>query len=143
VSVALRSLGRRLGRSGDFGGEAVERIASRLSGPAPVALAATEALAEMGGPIAARALLPALDREEPEVVRSAVDAIGQHAEEGLLESLLPLLGHPEWSVRAGAARVFSERGLPAALPALLGRIDAEDDPFVREVVLDAISHLEP
>lgn len=142
VCAALRSLGRFYGRRGDLTQQAMDGIAQHLHSGAAETLAATEALAEMGGPAAVRFLSPVLRRDEPEIVRSAVGAIGQHAEERFLEALLPAVNHSDWSVRAEVARVLSERGYQKALPALLARLDVEEDPFARETVLRATQRLE-
>lgn len=142
VSVALRSLGRFYGRGADASGGAVDLVASHLHGDALVALAATEALGEIGGAAAARALEPALTRVEPEVIRSATSAIGRNGDEEILASLLSVVNHEEWSVRAEAARALSDRGYRKGLPSLLRRLELEDDAFVREVILRAIDRLD-
>ena len=55
---------------------------------------------------------------------------------------ISLVAHSDWSVRAEIARVLCERGFRKSLPALLRRLEVEDDAFVRQVILRAIGRLE-
>ena len=53
-----------------------------------------------------------------------------------------MTAHPDWSVRAEAIEVLSERGVARALPAIHHRLDLEQDEFVRTVILRALERLE-
>lgn len=108
----------------------------------PVAIAALEALRALGEPRALPVAARLLEAEAPEVVRAAVACLGRVAEGPDLEVLVPLLGHPSWSVRAEAIRVLAERGVQRATPALLRRLEVERDEFVREAMLRALERLE-
>jgi HEAT repeat protein len=107
-----------------------------------VALAAVEALQVLGGESAAVAARSLLQRDEPELVRAAASCIGLHGERGALEDLVPLVSHPDWSVRAEVIGVLAERAFVASVPAILRRLETEQDDFVRDVILRALRRLE-
>jgi HEAT repeat protein len=108
---------------------------------APVALAAIEAAAQAGPPLALRAVR-LLERSEPELLREVMRCLCQHAEAADLETLIPLVAHADWSVRAEAMEVLTERMLRRAVPAILRRLEVEQDEFVRSVALRALARLE-
>jgi len=116
-------------------------IDSALGDNASVALAAIEALCEVGGSTAKRAL-EILARPEPELVRAAVRCIGLHLDSEDLDALLPLIGHSDWSVRAEVIQTVADRRLVRALPAILRGLESERDEFVRDVTLAALKRLE-
>jgi HEAT repeat protein len=112
-----------------------------LRDEAPVALAAVEAARAVGGEAActARSLL---SREEPDLVREAVRCLGAHAEADALSDVIPLVGHRDWSVRAEAIHTLAERRVRRAVPAILRRLETEQDEFVRSETLRALERLE-
>jgi len=71
-----------------------------------------------------------------------VHGLGAHAADDDLEALLPMISHPEWSVRAEAIQAVSERGFQRAVPAILRRLETEQDEFVRDAILRALKRLE-
>ena len=77
-----------------------------------------------------------------ELVRAAIRYIGLHSDSGGLDVLFPLIGHPDWSVRAEAIQTVADRRLIRAVPSILRRLDVEDDDFVRDVTLSALKRLE-
>lgn len=119
----------------------IERLLDEACGDeAPVALAALEvAFATGGSPERMEALL---HREEPDVVREAIRCLGVHGQQASLEAVIPLCAHPDWYVRAEAIQMLADRGVRRALPAILRRLDLEQDPFVRTVTLAALERLE-
>ena len=142
VAVAIRSVGR-LYRGGEAATDEVyDMIENALASEPIVALAACEALEEVGGARAGAIARSALQCSEPDVVRAAVTCLGAHAGEADLIESISLVAHSDWSVRAEIARVLSERGCRKSLPALLRRLVVEDDAFVRQVILRAIGRLE-
>jgi hypothetical protein len=142
VAVAIRSIGR-LYRGGDAATDEVyDMIENALASEPIVALAACEALEEVGGARAGAIARSALQCSEPDVVRAAVTCLGAHGGEADLTESISLVAHSDWSVRAEIARVLSERGCRKSLPALLRRLEVEDDAFVRQVILRAIGRLE-
>lgn len=119
----------------------LERVLDAACGDeVPVALAAIESAREHGGPLERVEAL--LHRNEPEVVREAVRCLGVRGEGRDLEAIIPMAAHPDWSVRAEAIEVLSERGVARALPAILRRLEREQDEFVRGVILRALPRLE-
>jgi len=106
-----------------------------------VALAAIEAVSKVGGPAALRAAR-LLQRPEPELLREVIRCLGHHGDPVALEALIPLVGHADWSVRAEAVEVMAERSLRRAAPAILRRLEVEQDEFVRSVSLRALARLE-
>jgi HEAT repeat protein len=142
-AAAVRSIGLRFGRSTEESrrSAALSLLAASLEDDAPVALAALEALREIGG-LGALDTAAALERGEPELVREAVRCIGAHADLDELELLIPLVSHSDWSVRAEAIQTLADRGLTKAVPAILRRLETEQDDFVREEMIRALRRLE-
>jgi HEAT repeat protein len=121
--------------------EMLQVIDTALADAPPVALAAVEALCEVGGPAASRAS-GILDRPEPELVRAAIRCVGLHSDSEGMEALLPLIGHSDWSVRAEAIQKVADRRQIKGVPEILRRLDVEQDDFVRDVILSALKLLE-
>ena len=142
VSVAVRSLGKVFDESNPITFEIYDLIAGVLEATPPVALAGFDALREMGGARAGTLARAALSHSEPDVVRAAIACLGAHGTTTDLLEIIPLAAHADWSVRAETADALAARGARKGLPALLRRVDVEDDVFVREVVLRAIGRLE-
>jgi HEAT repeat protein len=108
---------------------------------APVALAVVEAARSVGAS-AATHVTPLLRRREPEVVGEAVRYLGAHADGRELDAIVPLVAHPDWSVRAEAIQVLAERNVRKALPAILRSLELEQDEYVRSLALRALDRLE-
>ena len=142
-AAAVRSVALRLSQSSTDSSrsEMLRVIDAALADEPPVALAAIEALCEVGG-IAAERAAEILKRPEPELVRAAIRYIGLHSDSGALDALFPLIGHPDWSVRAEAIQTVSDHRSVRGLPWILRRLDVEDDDFVRDVTLSALKRLE-
>ena len=121
--------------------EMLQVIEAALADETPVALAAVEALCEVGG-VAAKRAVGILERPESELVRAAIRCIGLHLDSGELHVLFPLIGHSDWSVRAEAIQTVADRHLIRAVPSILRRLDVEQDDFVRDVTLSALKRLE-
>jgi HEAT repeat protein len=142
-AAAVRAIGIRFAGAGDDAARtrAHQILERACADEAPVALAVAEAAGEVGAdalPLAARLL----DRPEPEVLRGAVHALGLHGAAADLDSLLHLISHPDWSVRAEVIQVLFERRWVKAVPAILRRLETEQDEFVREAMLRALKRLE-
>lgn len=106
-----------------------------------VALAAVEALGRIGaGAVAHVSAL--LSRPEADVVREAVRCMGLHGDDSILEQIVPLVAHADWSVRAEAIQTLASRRVHRAIPAILRRLDSEQDEYVRSVTLRALQRLE-
>jgi HEAT repeat protein len=142
-AAAVRSVGLRFIASRDEEHQSlvVELIDTALDDEAVVALAAIDTLRDMGGPVAEHALR-ILDRAEPELVQEAVRCLGAHGDASCLESLLPLVSHPDWTVRAETIQVLSDRGVAKGVPPILRRLEAEQDDFVRDTILRALDRFE-
>ncbi len=142
-AAGVHGLAARLGSADSEESRAQARagLESALADDPLVALAALEALAELGGAIARHAST-VLGRPEPELVREAVRCLGRHADPESLETLIPLVSHPDWSVRAEAIEVLAQRGVRRAMPAILRLLDCETDDFVQAAILRALERLE-
>jgi HEAT repeat protein len=142
-AAAVRSVGLRFIASPDEEQQSlvIKLIDAALDDEPAVALAAIGTLRDMGGPIAERAL-GVLDRAEPELVQEAVRCIGAHGGSECFESLLPLVSHPDWTVRAETIQVLSDRGVVKGVPAILRRLEMEQDIFVRDTILRALDRFE-
>ena len=123
-----------------------ERIGARLGEAlrdrGPVVLAAVEAFERVAPAVSLDPIRDALGHDDPEVVQGALRCIRRHGTASDLGALVPLLAHPDWAVRAGAIEAIAERQLRAALPAVLRRLDGEEDEFVRGALLRALERLE-
>jgi len=142
AAAALRAAGPVLERAGGATPSDREWLGRALAGDALVALAALESLERIGGPEVVEAAASTLDRPEPEILRTAIGVLSRHAANDDLAPIAPLVAHPDWSVRAEAVKVLSARRFRRALPAMLRRLDVEDDAFVREALLAAARRLE-
>ena len=141
VAGAVRAVGRlHAGQGVDADLEPI--LAAALEREPPIALAGLDALAAVGGDEAGRLAIGVLGRPEPDLVRTGITCLGAHAEPEKLVEILPLAAHADWSVRAEAIRVLADRRVRKALPALLRRLEVEDDAFVREAILRAVERLE-
>ncbi len=142
-ATAVRAIGLRFSSSGDSPrqAEALDVLQDAFGDDAPIALAAVEALRQVGGAAVARCTV-LLQRAEPELVHEVVRCLGAHGEEGDLDALIPLVGHPDWAVRAEAIQMLSDRRVAKAVPAILRRLETEQDDFVRKVILRALERLE-
>lgn len=142
-ATAVRTLVSRFATdAGSDCADAVREVLDAAREDEPlVALAAIDAVTGVGGACVAH-VVPMLQRAEPEVVREAVRCLGAHGSDVELESAIPLVSHPDWSVRAEAIHVLAERGLRRAVPAILRRLETEQDDFVRGETLRALQRLE-
>jgi HEAT repeat protein len=142
-AAAVRSVGRRLLGCSEPGlrARALGRLHAALDDGGLVALAAVEALREIGGP-ASRGVARVLGRPEPELVREAVTCLAAHGDADDLDTVVPLLGHADWSVRAEVTAALAERRHLRAVPAILRRLEIEQDEFVRAGILRALEQLE-
>ncbi|MDJ0853021.1 MAG: HEAT repeat domain-containing protein [Myxococcota bacterium] len=142
-AAGVRSLARRLARADPAESRDTARsgLESALADDPLVALAALEALDELGGALARHAS-SVLERPEPELVREAVRCLGRHADPEGLETLIPLVSHPDWSVRAEAIEALAQRGVRRAMPPILRLLEGEHDDFVRAAILRALERLE-
>jgi HEAT repeat protein len=122
--------------------KAIGLIASRLSDEGVVALAAVEALERMGGERAALLACGLLDRPEPELVRAAAACIGAHGSGDQVLALLPLVSHTSWLVRAEAIQALADHQVPQAVTAIRGRLETEQDSFVRDTMLQVLKRME-
>ncbi len=142
-AAAVRAVGRRLLRCQDpnLRGRVLLRLEAALDDTGLVSLAAVEALREVGGP-AARSARRVLGRSEPELVKEAVACLAAHADEAELASIVPLLAHADWSVRAEAVSALAVRRFARGVPAILRRLETEQDAYVRAEILRALARLE-
>ncbi len=142
-AAALRSLGRLCGRgSADPQPRVLNLLSQALHRRGTPAMAALEVLSEIGGESAVALASSVLEAPDAELVEAAVACIGRHAPRESLCELLPLLSHDQWVVRAQTVDVLAERSVQAAVPAMLRRLEAEPDDFVRDAILSALDRLE-
>jgi HEAT repeat protein len=141
-AAAVRALGVRLNTISDVAqrSQVLEIIDASLVDEAIVALSAIEAMHGLGGSMVGP-VVRILDRPEPEVVLEAVRCLGTSNAASILEALLPLISHPDWTVRAETIQVLSDRSVVRAVPALLRRLETEQDDFVRDAMLRALDRL--
>ncbi len=141
-AAAVRSIGKHCREDKVPVERAVALIEHALDCDGMVVLAAVDALSMIGGDTAARAALPVLGRTEPEPAQAAVACIGEHGDPETVASLISLIGHESWSVRAEAIQTLADRNIERAVPAILRRLETEQDSFVRDSILRALKRLE-
>jgi len=137
-AVAARLAGGTDPVEGRAGLAMVERACEDVG---PVALAAVEAVGQIGSEAIVLALA-LLERAESDIVREAVRCLGAHGDDRTLEAVVPLVSHADWSVRAEAIETLASRRMRRAVPAILRRLDTEQDEYVRSVTLRALQRLE-
>lgn len=115
-------------------------IDSALTDEAAVAIAAVDALRTIGTEVGEN-LIGVLRRTEPELVQEAVRCIGAKGDVADCEALLPLVSHPDWTVRSETIQVLADRRVAKAVPAILRRLETEQDDFVRTSMLRALDRL--
>jgi len=142
-AAALRSLAPRLsaGLPPETRAAAHAAVVAGLGGPVPVALAAAEAL-RAGGSAMLQSARVLLESSEVELVSEAIRCVAESRDPDELARLVPLLSHPDWSLRAEALEALSRQRFRRALPAMLRRLELEQDAFVRDALLRAIRRLE-
>ncbi|MBW2315623.1 MAG: HEAT repeat domain-containing protein [Deltaproteobacteria bacterium] len=143
-AAALRALGAHAshgGRGVDIG-VVIDVLTEALADEGVVVMAAVESLASFGGGAASRACLPLLQENDPELLIAAIGCVGKYGDAEALTELLPLVSHPHWSVRSESIGALSERGVVSAVPAILRRLETEQDDFVRDAILRALKRLE-
>jgi HEAT repeat protein len=141
-AAAVGTVGRRFASSPEAEHRALvtQLIDSALDDDAAVALAAVHTLREMDGATAEH-VLRVLDRPEAELVQEAVRCIGMNGDAASLEALIPMISHPDWTVRAETIQALADRGFEKAVPAVLRRLETEQDDFVRDTMLRALDRL--
>jgi HEAT repeat protein len=147
-AAAMRALGRgaaavrKRDPESQAASKALSVLSEALADEGPVAMAALEALAALGGPEAAGLATRMLGEDDPELVKAAVGCIRTHGNGEALQELFPLISHPHWLVRAEVIQTLADRGLERAVPAMLRWLDKEQDDFVRDAILRALKRLE-
>jgi HEAT repeat protein len=147
-AAAMRALGRgaAAARERDPESQAVSKallvLATALQDKGAVAMAALEALAVVGGSEATQLAAGMLRAQDPELIKVAVGCIRDHGSAEYLRELVPLISHEHWLVRSEAIQTLADRGSERAVPAILRRLEKEQDDFVRDTILRALERLE-
>ena len=142
-AAAVRAVAHRLTVStdADWREPGLAIVEGACADVAPVALAALDAVREIGA-AAVGHTLGLLRRPEADVVREAVRCVGLHGDDTDLEEIVPLIAHADWSVRAEAIQTLASRRVQRSVPAILRRLDTEQDEYVRSVTLRALQRLD-
>jgi HEAT repeat protein len=121
---------------------ALSVLAAGIRRGGSIGLAALESLKAVGGPGVVALAQGSLADADPEIVGSALACIGEHGGSDDLKTIQDLLAHDHWAVRAQATQIAAERRYGMAVPAILRRLDIEQDDFVRNAILRALAVLE-
>lgn len=135
---------RGLGVCGDGArADAVRKTLASADGI--VLITGLEALVSLAGEGAAPDLIKALDREDPEVIRAALQGLERvapaPAQDSLARALCALLGHADPDVRLMVARFAGIHRVRETLPALIARRADESDQTVCEMLRYAIERV--
>lgn len=143
-AAAMRAVGLwAADRDEPAGGErAISLLAIGLRKGGAVAMSSLESLARIGGAGVVPLARAALDDVDPEIVRAALTCIGEHGTRADLEETVALFSHADWAVRAKAVQVLADNRVAESVPAMLRRLDVEQDEFVRTGLLQALEVLE-
>ena len=127
---AVRSLSR-------IGGERAYNLVEQLvhDPVGLVAIAALEALAEFDPRRARTALLAALDHDDEEVVKTALQGLGQLPKGGWVDEVaIKMIDHPQWDVRLALVSLLASVENDAIRPLLETRLIIEGDDLVRQAI---------
>jgi HEAT repeat protein len=123
--------------------ESVLTLLEQALGDAPpVAMAAVEVFERLGDRVSLEPLWFAVGHPVPELVQAIARCVRKRGRKEDLPHLVPLVGHSNWAVRAEAIEGLAERRWVASTPAILRRLELEQDPFVRQVILRSLERLE-
>lgn len=108
-------------------------------------LAAARALAGLPDGAGLGALGDAVSspRLSPALRDAVAEELGSHDRDQAVARLGPLLGSPDPSIRAAAARGLGRAGGAAARKLLEDRLEREEDPVVREQLQAALARAQP
>jgi HEAT repeat protein len=143
-AAAVRAVPALVGPDGDAVlRQRSERLLEAALADAPaVAIAAVEAFERLAAGVSLAPVARVLGHPDPEIVQSAVRCLTAHLPDDELAGLQSLIGHPHWAVRADVIHALAQRRVLATLPAVLRRLELEQDEFVRDVLLRALARLE-
>ncbi len=142
--AAMRAVGVWAAAQRDDGlrERALSMLAAGLGLGGPVAMAALESLTRLGGAGVVSLVREVLADPDAELVQAALACIGEHGTRDDVESTIPMFGHDHWAVRGQAVQIAGNRKVAHAVPAMLRRLDIEQDEFVRDALLRALEVLE-
>jgi len=107
-----------------------------LESAAPVAAAAIEALGALGSAELADDVSRALAHPDPEVAHAAVSVSARLPVDVARPLRERALAHPAWHVRRAAVRALADDSVAHA--SLRAALASDDDPMVREALLEAL-----
>ncbi|NLE87595.1 MAG: HEAT repeat domain-containing protein [Myxococcales bacterium] len=128
---------------GDLGPpDMLQGLAPLARGSDPrVAVAAVEAIARLPMPRRLEVLRPVLDHRDAEVVKATLRALGDERDPRVLVQVGRCLDHESWDVRRQAADMLGRLGGEAEVQLLRARLEAEQEPLVREALQRALEEL--
>lgn len=131
VQAAMARALARLGAE-----DAVGPLRALLESAAPVAAAAIEALGALGSAELADDVSRALAHPDPEVAHAAVSVSARLPADVARPLRQRALAHPAWHVRRAAVRALADDSVAHA--SLRAALASDDDPMVREALLEAL-----
>ncbi|MFE0339709.1 HEAT repeat domain-containing protein [Streptomyces sp. NPDC058955] len=78
---------------------------------------------------------------DPQTVRRTLGALGDAGARWASDAIAACLDHPQMNVRKTAARALATAGTARAVPRLLDRLGRDDNPGLRDLLLDALRAL--
>jgi HEAT repeat protein len=123
----------------------LEEIAANPKAPLELRSRAIAAMAVIAHPEASSRLQALVEssRTPPPLLAAAVLALGRRTGVLAVPTLAPLLAHPSEKVRQAAAHTLGRLGSPEARRLLEERLPLEEEPAVREVIQQGLTHAEP
>ncbi len=128
---------------GDAGGVEAARALRPLTrnAPAPVAVAAIEAIARIPEIRHVDELIDGLSHPSPEVVKAALGVLAELNDPRVAAHVGACLDHEAWDVRRLAADLLGRLGGEANIELLRAKLHAEREPLVRDAVARALESL--
>lgn len=134
--AAIKMLGRLRGQS------TLKDLIDALDDPNGfVKTTAIEALSNFKAPEAFEPIIKMLDDPDIEIKRTAIEALANYRPAA--SRILPFLRSEEWSLRMAAVKSLSTMPDPAIKSELEKLYDTEDDPFIRDMLLEILDVKRP
>ncbi|MBE9504851.1 MAG: HEAT repeat domain-containing protein [Proteobacteria bacterium] len=123
-------------------GDVADQLTQLLNdGVGLIVIVALEALGKLALDETVPAMMNAMENEDNEVVKAAVENMSFSEDETYLTKLMSFIDHKNWEIRVAAIKVLSEKNVKGLKEMLSKRLDLEDDDLVISSINEALSNL--